>query len=321
MSKADNLLAILWLLKSRKQMTAGQLAEELEIHIRTVYRCIDALCASGVPIVSETGRNGGYRILEHFKEAPLFFGPEEQKALVHAAAFAQEAGYPFGDALERAVGKLKRNTHPEQLDRLERHESGLEVLHPPSASSLGGHLRLLEEAVAERAAVSMIYQTGYEGGAKERMLEPYGLVHWKSKWYVVGRCRLRSEIRSFRVDRIQALSRTDTVFSRPEGFSARQFLLNSLLPGPESEEELVSVHIEGNPQALNDLCSHWLFGHALAERTEYRAHFRLTELTVYTEAPYFLLSYGGKIRIVEPPELKECMIEITSSLLEYYRTW
>ncbi|GBK60399.1 hypothetical protein PbDSM24746_04030 [Paenibacillus macerans] len=84
-------------------MTARQLADELEIHIRTVYRCIDSLCASGVPITADSGPNGGYRILGDFMESPLLFDADEQKALVHASIFAREAGYPFSAALERAV--------------------------------------------------------------------------------------------------------------------------------------------------------------------------------------------------------------------------
>lgn len=64
MSKADNMLAILWLLKSRKRMTAKQFSDALEIHVRTVYRYIDALCASGVPIISDAGYNGGYSLLQ-----------------------------------------------------------------------------------------------------------------------------------------------------------------------------------------------------------------------------------------------------------------
>ncbi|UVI29409.1 helix-turn-helix transcriptional regulator [Paenibacillus spongiae] len=58
MAKADTMLGILMLLRARKRMTARQLAEQLEIHIRTVYRCIDALCISGVPIVRKRGETG-----------------------------------------------------------------------------------------------------------------------------------------------------------------------------------------------------------------------------------------------------------------------
>jgi predicted DNA-binding transcriptional regulator YafY len=70
------MLSILWMLRSGKRMTAKQLAEELEIHVRTVYRCIDSLCASGVPIVADLGPNGGYSILSRFADSPLFFDAE-----------------------------------------------------------------------------------------------------------------------------------------------------------------------------------------------------------------------------------------------------
>lgn len=103
MSKADNMLSILWMLRSGKKMTAQQIADELEIHVRTVYRCIDSLCASGAPIIADSGPNGGFRILGPFAESPLMFDAEEQKALVHASIFAKETGYPFTDALERAI--------------------------------------------------------------------------------------------------------------------------------------------------------------------------------------------------------------------------
>src|SRR5690554_2256682 len=115
MSKSDNMLSILWMLRSGRRITAKQIAEELEIHIRTVYRCIDSLCASGVPIIAESGPNGGYQILGDFAESPLMFDMDEQKALVHAATFAQEAGYPFKEELHRAIDKLKRQLKAGQL--------------------------------------------------------------------------------------------------------------------------------------------------------------------------------------------------------------
>ncbi len=105
MAKWDNMLAILWQLKSKKQVTAIQLADSLEISVRTVYRYIDALCASGVPIIAEPGHHGGYYLPEAFSGTPLFFENTELKALTHATLFAESAGYPFGHKLKRALEK------------------------------------------------------------------------------------------------------------------------------------------------------------------------------------------------------------------------
>ena len=73
MAKWDNLLSLLWMLRGGRKLTAAKLADSLEISVRTVYRYIDALCASGVPIVAGPGHDGGFRILENFQETPLFF--------------------------------------------------------------------------------------------------------------------------------------------------------------------------------------------------------------------------------------------------------
>ncbi|MCQ6560211.1 helix-turn-helix transcriptional regulator [Paenibacillus mendelii] len=320
MSKADNMLAILGLLQSRRRMTAKQLAEALEIHIRTVYRCVDALCIAGVPIVSEIGRDGGYLIPDNIKLEPLFFDADEQKALLQAAAFAKEAGYPSESALSRAIAKIKRYTNPEQLQRMEHYETSIEVIQPPSVPALTSLLAEIETGMEQQSSLELNYKAGYDGVQSKRILDPYGLVHWKSKWYAVGYCHLRGEIRSFRVDRMSDIRCTDNKYQRPQPFSARDFLLSSLLPESGSDHDMISVRIQGTPQALDDLCRHWLLGHALVERTVDQAHFRLDEETLYSQLSYYLLSFGGKIRIVEPEELKSCLIDITASLLDYYQS-
>jgi|GEM_PF-5534650 len=133
------------------------MAEELEIHIRTVYRCIDSLCASGVPIIADSGPNGGYQIMSHFTQSPLLFDMEEQQALVQASVLAHEAGYPFKEALMRAVDKLKRYTNDNQLDRIERHVDGFSVVHPPIEERHQGHLRKLETAAVGGRSVKLMH--------------------------------------------------------------------------------------------------------------------------------------------------------------------
>lgn len=229
MSKSTNMLSILWMLRAGRRMTAQQLADELEIHIRTVYRCIDSLCASGVPIIADTGPNGGYRLLDRFVESPLLFDMEEQKALVQASTFAREAGYPFQEALTRAVDKLKRYSNEEQLERMERHMDGLSVIHTPIDERQRERLRVLEEAAAEGQSLRMEYDKG-KGGTSIRVFDPYGIVHWKGAWYTVGFCCLRGQMRSFRTDRIVRLEKAERRFERPDNFSAKEYLDDSKFP-------------------------------------------------------------------------------------------
>ncbi|MFF2888628.1 helix-turn-helix transcriptional regulator [Paenibacillus sp. NPDC057967] len=324
MSKADNMLAILWLLKSRRRMTAKQLSDELEIHIRTVYRCIDALCISGVPIVAEVGRDGGYTIPDSLKLEPLFFDEEEQKALLQAAAFARESGYPSEEALNRAIAKMKRYTNPQQLESMERREAHIEVIQPLAASALTAILAELEAGIDGGVSLDIAYTSGYDSDATKRRIDPYGLVHWRGKWYVVGYCHLREELRSFRADRIDGIANTPERFERPAAFSARQYLLGSLLSEPgegdDSDDSLISVLIQGSPQAIQELCGHWLLGHALVERKASEARFRVDELPLYTQIAYYLLSFGGKLRVVEPEELRSHMVDIIDDLQSFYRS-
>ncbi|SEU27723.1 YafY family protein [Paenibacillus sp. NFR01] len=320
MPKNDNMLAILWLLNSGAKVTAKQIAEKLEINIRTVYRYIDALCASGVPIISDAGHNGGYRLLNHFIRAPLLFDLEEQKALLHAAVFAHEAGYPFSVALNRATDKLKMYANQEQEHLLNRHLAGFEVIHREIAPSVKAKLEELERAVAGECSIEIEYHSSHAEQAQPRVIDPYGMLYWNNKWYTVGFCHLRNEIRSFRVERIQQITRTPMGFKRPEAFSAKEFFLRNLLPDQAGKQEVVSLVIHGRPEALDDLCIHWFLGHHLKERTPNQAVFELDESAIHAYVPYFLLTYGKAIQVLEPQSMKDKLVSVAAGLMEYYRT-
>ncbi|WP_410769728.1 helix-turn-helix transcriptional regulator [Fontibacillus sp. BL9] len=318
MSKADHMLSILWLLRSGRKMTAREMADKLEIHIRTVYRCIDSLCVSGAPIIADSGPGGGYRILERFADSPLLFDQEEQKALVQSSTFAREAGYPHTEALERAVGKLKLYTNEEQLHRMELHDQGVTVIYPPLEERQRSFLRQLEEGAAQGRTLEMVYDKGRSEPPISRGFDPYGIVHWKGCWYAVGFCRLRQTMRSFRVDRIVELRPSELRFERPGTFSAKAHLLGNLLPGALDGETMVIVRIAGHEQALNELSRHWLFGHALVSRQADEAVFRLGQASLSSYVPYFLLTYGRSLKILEPLSLIETMAKVSAGIASHY---
>ncbi len=319
MAKYDNMLAILWMLNSGSKITAKQIAEKLEINIRTVYRYIDALSVSGVPIISDIGSNGGYTLMNNFIQAPLFFDIEEQKALLHAAIFASEAGYPFDEALHNATQKLKRYSNEEQERMLNRHLAGFEVISRNLAPSVKGTLEELESAIANEYALEIEYHTSHDEHSRIRTIDPYGLLYWNNKWYTVGYCHFRNEIRSFRAERILKVKRTQLSFNRPVAFSARAFFLQNLLPNLDENRCAVSLVISGRDEALDDLCIHWFLGHHLKERTSGRAVFLMDGEALHAYVPYFLFAYGKAIQIIEPQSLKAKMVSVASELIEHYQ--
>lgn len=319
MPKNDNMLSILWMLNSGEKLTAKQIAEKLEIHIRTVYRYMDALCASGVPIISDTGHNGGYSLLHHFIKSPLLFSMDEKKTLLHAAQFAQEAGYPLSEALEHATSKLQMYSNQEQERLLSHHAAGFGVINRRGSPALQPVLQKLEHAVANEGSVEISYRNRHDERSSNRVIDPYGVVNWNNKWYTVGFCHLRKEIRSFRVERILTITRTPFSFKRPPDFSARAFFMNRLLPDAAGKSGLISFIIGGRAEALDDLCIHWFLEHHLQERTSTQAIFLLEKDYLYTHVPNILLPYGKSIQVIEPQKLKHKLVALASELMEYYQ--
>ncbi|TQR31187.1 YafY family transcriptional regulator [Lysinibacillus sphaericus] len=319
MPKIDNMLAILWMLRSGEKITAKQISEKLEMNIRTVYRYIDTISTSGVPIISEPGHNGGYTLLNNFIEAPLFFDFEEQTSLFHAAVFAEEAGYYGGEALNRAISKLSKYSNQEQETKINQHLTSLEVISRLSSLSMEPFLKELEQAVVDGYSVKILYHRSGEKQLNYRLVDPYRIIYWNNKWYVIGFCHLRNDIRSFRVDRIESLTLTENKFNRPENFSARDFFMKNLLPTIEDMEGITSLVINGNESTLNDVCQHWFLGHYLHERNLNQAVFLLEKDIVHTYIPYLLLPFGKSIQVIEPISLKKRLVEVLSELIQFHQ--
>ncbi|MBP1999104.1 putative DNA-binding transcriptional regulator YafY [Paenibacillus shirakamiensis] len=222
MAKADYMMSILWILQARRSVTAQELATELEISTRSVYRYIDGLCASGVPIISDAGHHGGYRLHEGFTSAPLLLDVLGQRTLIQAVNFALDTGFPHSEQLRKIIHSYKQYIGPDQVELAKRHEKTLQVL-APSSSAWEVYLKCLEQGAAEGFSVQMRYRKHSDTEDVQRTIDPYGLVQWKSTWYVVGYCHLRQDIRSFRVDRMADVRLTECSFEIPENFAAADY--------------------------------------------------------------------------------------------------
>lgn len=318
MAKWDNMLSMLWMLRSGRKLTAAQIAESLEISIRTVYRYMDALCASGVPVVAESGHDGGIRILDSFKEAPLFFNAIELKSLLDAYKFAQGAGYPYTEELESALNKVKNGLLEEQRDGLSQQSGGLDVISPVRPPSVVPLLRDLEQSAREGRTVRIAYRKANAEQDGEREIDPYGLAYDKNEWYAVAFCHRSQSMRTFRVDRIVRLEQSEGRFEKPEQFSASAYFRDQSERERKADGPLTVIRIEGEPDTLNAVCGHWHMRHYLVERTDREARFLLDVPTMDKYLPMYLMTFGTAIRIREPLELQRRIREIACGIAKHY---
>ncbi len=319
MPKNDNMLAILWLLSSNRKTTAKQIAEKLELNIRTVYRYIDSLITSGVPIISDSGHNGGYSLMNDFHKAPLVFDIEEKKALLYATTHAKDSGYPFNEALSSAIDKLRLYSTEEQERILNRHIEGFEVAKQPINPDLKVLLEALTISITNERSIEIEYRTKREEKKQCRKIDPYGILQWCGKWYIIGFCHLRGEIRTFRVERIIKMAHTESTFIRPKNFSVKTFFLSSLMPDMSHNATMIQLVIKGSAEALDDLCNHWFMSFHLKERTLNQAVFLIENNALHEYAAPFLLPYGKAIEVIEPKSCKEKLHERVLDLVEYYK--
>jgi predicted DNA-binding transcriptional regulator YafY len=235
-------LAVLELLQTHKRINGSELAERLKVNVRTVRRYIAILEDIGIPILAEQGRDGGYRLVSGFKLPPMMFTDEEAIALSLGLLAARELGVAETvPAVDSAQAKLER-VMPEPIKR-RLHDINDTVqldFSTPWASASNESLGELTIAAHARQRVHLEYVSP-SGEASSRDFDPYGLSYRRGRWYAVGFCHLRQDLRTFRLDRMRRILKLDRHFERPDGFDVVDYLARSFasIPRAHSVEVLL----------------------------------------------------------------------------------
>ncbi|MER6946098.1 YafY family protein [Nonomuraea sp. NPDC000554] len=227
MNRTDRLYALVEDLRaiSPRCRSARELAKRFEVSVRTIERDLAALQESGVPIYAEPGRKGGYAIDKKMSLPPLNFTPAEAVAI--AVALSQAGDQPFGRQARSALRKVvAAMPGPEgELARELARRVQLVSLPPDHAriNPLGaeGISRTIEEALLRRRVLRLDYADA-KGALTSRDVEPGVFLGGRGGfWYLVAWCRLRDDVRVFRLDRIASATVTaERCPDRPlEGFA------------------------------------------------------------------------------------------------------
>lgn len=210
MRKAERIFQLLNILRSRRTVVTGQeLAETLRVSPRTIYRDMQALSLSNIPIESEAGV--GYRLKPGFNLPPIMFEQDELEALLLGVKMVQSwSDQEFGDAATRAFDKIKailpdnvHSQHDQDADWIQ-----VPKFSPPNHSDIS---QTLKSAIKKHQQLSMQYMS-LGGEQTQREIWPVGLLYWGKVWTLVAWCLLRNDYRVFRLDKIMALTRQEVIF-------------------------------------------------------------------------------------------------------------
>ena len=221
MRKAERLFQIITLLQGRRTaLTAVQIAEQLEVSPRTIYRDIQALMLSGVPIEGEAGI--GYLISNQYRLPPLMFDFDELQALLAGIRMVKAWTDPqLAEAGERAEHKI-RSVLPVELKAkadLQPYRVYAKKAFAPQREKHGR----IRQACEQQHKLFIHYQDA-EGVPSKRIIWPLGLMYWGANWTVLSWCENRQDYRNFRIDRIEQLDNTGVRFETHDQCSLEHFV-------------------------------------------------------------------------------------------------
>jgi predicted DNA-binding transcriptional regulator YafY len=293
-------LTVLEILQARDHVSGRELALRLEVHLRTVQRYIARLQDLCVPVESMRGAGGFYRLKPGFRLPPLMFTDEEAFAVALGLRGLRHLGLSaFAPATEGAAAKLARVLPKPLRSSIQMMEEVVALEPGPWVVSTSAEsLICVSTAIRGKRRLTFGYQS-HAGTSSQREIEPYGVAHMDGRWYMVGRCLLRQDLRTFRLDRVSQPEIGEERFEPAADFDIKAYL-NKGMPFVQST---FAIEV-------------WVDLPAAATRS----HFALHRVSMCEENggtmlrcgrdnleafAAMLLSLGCRIVVREPPELRE----------------
>ena len=323
--RADRLLSLLMLLQSKGRLTAKELARELEVSERTIYRDVTSLGTSGVPVYTEPGPGGGISLLEHYRSDLTGLTSEEVQALFMLSIPAPLMDLGLDRRLKDALNKLSAAL-PATLKGQERRVR--QRIHIDSdawedAGEVGPYLMTLQQAVWYDSRLEIQYRSflGGRAGILEAEIEPYGLVAKAGTWYLVA-FRV-DHITVLTVDRILAARLSQEKFERPSDFDLVAFWQLWCAENQDRRsrfETTVRVSADLRPYLSS------LFGDTVAVEIGVESELWAESSTVwqlvfssFAEARGRILALGRAVEVIEPLSLRLSVIDFAHQIVALYK--
>lgn len=297
--KNSIIIGILLTLLTHDKVTVAQLSTKFEISRRSVFRYLQLLDLSGVPIVSDLGRYGGITISDSYKLNSTFFTAEEYTRLITSVGsfdLQDEITLSCKDKL-LGLSKCLRGSFVLQSNQL--------LVDTPMTQAMQDKFALLERAIVTRKYLQISYHDR-NGSKTNRKIEPYSLLLKDGIWYVYAFCLLRDEFRFFKISRINTLNLVEKEFAPREfDVNAAKNLGTPDVPNP------TDIYFTLNAKVLPDV-EEWL-GVNCVKQLSYGQYYAEARLPIDNYTVTRFIGFGNNVKVARPEELK---IKIKSMLLD-----
>lgn len=312
---ATRLITLIMLLQRRPNQKAADLAEELEVSVRTLHRYFGMLDEMGIPIYSERGPYGGFSLVRGYKLPPLVFTPDEAAAIyLGTSLVGQMWGDLYSEAALGAMAKLDNVLPDEQKREIDWARRSLVAtgMHRADPVELSPFLETLRKAAHEKLQVEMTYQGSGKPDPSHRVVDPYALVFRSGWWYLVGFCHMRQDLRTFRLDRVVSLVLSDAAFQLPADFDVHAYLARSY-----QDQPLVRARLRFAPHA-----AHLVNGLPGYETSQELPDGGLEVQIAAPDLPWLaslVLSFTTWATVLEPPELRDMVRDWAQATADQYQ--
>ncbi|HEY3141942.1 MAG TPA: YafY family protein [Acidimicrobiales bacterium] len=321
--RAARLVQLLLLLQVHGKLTATQLAERLEVSVRTIYRDLEALSGAGVPVFAESGPGGGVTLIDGYRTRLTGLTPDEAEALALAGLPSAAADLGLGTVLAAAQLKMDAALPPELRRRAlrVRERFHLDAAGWFARDETAPHLATIARAVWEERRIDIEYARG--DTVVDRTVDPLGLVLKGGRWYLVAGAGEDNAPRTYRASRVRSATLRDERTERAPDFdlatywdaSAEAFARSMLRH--EVRARIRATSLWALRRAVDPVAGELILASAGQPDSD-----GWIEVVVPTEsfdyAHHDLLRLGAHIEVLEPLELREHLAATARAMTELY---
>ena len=309
--KYEIIMSILISLMQKPLVSTGELAAKLEISRRTVFRYIDVLCMSGVPIVAHRGSRGGFSLSSAFVLDRMYFKKEEINRIIDSLLSTKKT---YGDQLNsEIVSRIGVLNNTETVEKTILKNEHLIIDSSPWGDiySYKHKTDVIKKAIYNQMSLKIEYHSR-KNEFTNRTIDPYSFVLKDGIWYIFAYCNLRKSFRFFKIGRIGAILETGMRFER------RPYNMDELLENEKwyNVNKTVNLVIKFFDEKLFDV-EEWLGIENIKKLNSYY----IASATLPDDERLIknLLALGNGVEILEPLSTKNKFVKILSSVYEEYK--